>query len=82
MGIPMFILKPLLYMFESSISRTAGFNLSDIHLEKYLARSMSPVVFVASKCDSVVPIAHSERLYKEYRGNVKELFYIDQDHQH
>jgi len=32
MGIPNFLLKPMLYLFEGSIRRAAGFNLRDIDL--------------------------------------------------
>jgi esterase/lipase len=82
MGIPMFVIKPLMFMFENRIANIAGFKLSDIHMENYVRNLHSPVIFVAAKCDSVVPIKHSERLYREYRGTMKELFYIERDHQY
>lgn len=81
MGIPTFILKPLIYAFDKSITKAAGFNIDDINVGNFVKEAQSPVVFIASKCDSTVPIAHTERLYKEYKGAVKELFYIEQDHQ-
>jgi hypothetical protein len=58
-GIPNILLKPMLYMFENSIRRSAKFNISDINMEEYMKMSLTPVVFVASKTDSIVPISHS-----------------------
>jgi hypothetical protein len=49
----------MLYMFENSIRRSAKFNISDINMEEYMKMSLTPVVFVASKTDSIVPISHS-----------------------
>lgn len=82
MGIPMFLVRPLLYMLESRVKSKAGFDLSDIHMGSFMKTPHCPIAFVAAKCDSVVPIEHSEKLYRDYKGSAKELFYIERDHQH
>lgn len=58
-GIPHFLVKPMLYLFEGSIKESAGFALRDIDLEADVRKARTPVVFIASKTDSIVPISHS-----------------------
>jgi hypothetical protein len=48
----------MLYVFENSIRRSAKFNISDINMEDYIKVSFTPVIVVASKIDSIVPISH------------------------
>jgi len=64
---------------RKTIKKKANFDIDEVSPIDLIHKCKMPAIFIHGKKDKIVPISHSHKLFKDYKGTAK-IHELDLDH--
>jgi pimeloyl-ACP methyl ester carboxylesterase len=79
-NIPGLIASTAQWLIGKKIKEVAGFDIAKVVPIELAPMCFSPVLFIHGEQDDFIAKSHTERLFKEYSGEDKQVMYVEGEH--